>query len=130
MSYTFVNTFDYRNSAGVRIKSDPLHAIQVQPEVKFIGNLNNGWQPYGSVAMVWNIMDDTKFKANDVSLPELSVKPFVKYGIGVRKAWGERFTCFLQTYITNGGRNGVGLQAGFTWTFGKTGPNTNSKKSK
>ena len=118
MSYSFVNTFDYRNGAGIKIDSDPLHAIQLQPELKFIGNLKNGWQPYASVAMIWNIMDDTKFKANDVSLPELSVKPYVKYGVGVRKTWGERLTGFFQTYITNGGRNGVGLQAGFTWAFG------------
>ena len=118
MSYSFVNTFNYRNAAGVKVDSDPLHAIQLQPELKFIGNLKNGWQPYASVAMVWNIMDDTKFKANDVSLPELSVKPYVKYGVGIRKTWGERLTGFFQTYLTNGGRNGVGLQAGFTWTFG------------
>ena len=118
MSYSFVNTFDYTNAAGVRMHSSPLNAIQLQPELKFIGNLKNGWQPYASVAMVWNIMDDTKFKANDVTLPELSVKPYVKYGVGLRKIWGERFTGFFQTYLTNGGRNGVGLQAGFTWTLG------------
>ncbi|MBQ3311997.1 hypothetical protein IJG72_07965 [bacterium] len=119
MSYSFVNTFDYTNAAGVRIDSDPLHAIQLQPELKFIGNLKNGWQPYASVAMVWNIMDDTKFKANDAALPEMSVKPYVKYGVGIRKTWGERFAGFFQTYLTNGGRNGVGLQAGFTWALGK-----------
>ena len=119
MSYSFVNTFNYTNAAGVRINSDPLHAIQLQPELKFIGNLKNGWQPYASVAMVWNIMDNTKFKANDVSLPELSVKPYVRYGIGLRKTWGDRFTGFFQTYLTNGGRNGVGLQAGFRWAIGK-----------
>ena len=118
MSYSFVNTFDYTNAAGVRMHSSPLNAIQLQPELKFIGNLKNGWQPYASVAMVWNIMDDTKFKANDVTLPELSVKPYVKYGVGLRKIWGERFTGFFQTYLTNSGRNGVGLQAGFTWALG------------
>ena len=129
MSYSFVNTFDYRNGAGVKIDSDPLHAIQLQPEIKFIGNLKNGWQPYASVAVVWNIMDDTKFKANDVALPELSVKPYVKYGVGVRKTWGERFTGFFQTYLTNGGRNGVGLQTGFTWVFGG-GKDTKANKAK
>ena len=122
MSYSFINTFDYRNAAGVSIDSDPLHAIQLEPGIKFIGNLKNGWQPYAGVSVVWNIMDRTHFTANDVSLPNLSVDPFVKYGVGVRKAWGERFTGFFQTYITNGGRNGVGLQAGFRWTLGKTQP--------
>ena len=123
MSYSFVNTFDYTNASGVKINTKPLNAIQLQPELKFIGNLKNGWQPYASIAMVWNIMDETKFKANDVALPEMSVKPYIKYGVGIRKSWGERFTGFFQTYFTNGGRDGVGLQAGFTWSVGK-----NSKK--
>lgn len=121
LSYSFVNTFDYTNAAGVRIDSDPLNAIQVEPGIKFIGNLKNGWQPYAGVSVVWNIMDKTNFHANNVSLPELSVKPYVRYGVGVRKTWGEVCTGFFQTYFTNGGRNGVGLQAGFRFTLGKGG---------
>ena len=120
MSYSFVNTFDYHNAAGVGINSDPLHAIQLEPGLKFIGNLKNGWQPYLGVSVVWNIMDNTQFRANDVSLPSLSVDPYVRYGLGVRKAWGEKFTGFLQAYFTNGGRNGVGLMAGFRFTVGKS----------
>ena len=119
LSYSFVNSFDYKNSAGINISSDPLHAIQVEPNLKFIANLKNGWQPYASAGMVWSIMDKTHYMANDVSLPELSVKPYVKYGVGIRKSWGERFTGFFQTFITNGGRNGVGLQFGFRWSLGK-----------
>ena len=118
-SYSFVNTFDYRNSSGVSIHSDPLHAIQIEPGIKFIANLKNGWQPYAGISMVWNILDKSKLSANNVSLPSVSVDPYVRYGIGVRKAWGERFTGFTQAYVTNGGRNGVGLQAGFRWAIGK-----------
>lgn len=119
MSYTFVNTFDYRNAAGVNINSDPLNAIQIAPGVRFIGNLKNGWQPYIGVQMVWNVIDDTRFKANDVSLPDLSVKPYIAYGVGVQKRWGERFTGFLQTMFYNGGRNGIGIQFGFRFALGK-----------
>ena len=57
---------------------------------------------------------------NRVSLPNLSIDPYVKYGAGVRKSWGERLVGYFQTYITNGGRNGVGLQAGFKFSLGKT----------
>ena len=120
-SYSFVNTFNYRNAAGVANESDPLHAIQIEPGIKFIGNLKNGWQPYAGVSMVFNIMDRTRFQANDISLPNFSVNPFVKYGIGVRKTWGERLTGHFQTYFTNGGRNGIGLQAGLRWAIGKKG---------
>lgn len=118
MSYSYINTSNYTNAADVRIHSTPLQAIQLQPELKFIGNLEAGCQPYASVAMVWTSMDDTKFRANDVTLPELSVKPYAKYGVGIRKAWDEGYAGYVQTYITDGGRKGVGFQAGFTWEFG------------
>lgn len=118
-SYSFVNTFNYRNAAGVGIDSDPLHAITIEPGVKFIGNLKNGWQPYAGISMIFNIMDRTRFQANDISLPNFSINPFVKYGVGVRKTWGDRLTGHFQTYMTNGGRNGVGLSAGFRWAIGK-----------
>ncbi|MGN0031100.1 MAG: autotransporter-associated beta strand repeat-containing protein, partial [Candidatus Gastranaerophilaceae bacterium] len=119
LGYTFVKTFDYTNSAGVRVDSDPLHAIQVVPGVKFIGNLKNGWQPYAGIDMVWNVMDKTDVMANDVRLPQLSVKPYVQYGAGVQKTWGERFTGFFQAMVRNGGRNGIILTAGFRWLFGR-----------
>jgi len=117
MSYSFVNTFDYTNASGVRVNSDPLHAIQIEPGIKFIANLKHGLQPYFGVSMVWNIIDKTKFMANDVYLPELSISPFVKYGFGLRKVWGEHFTGFIQAYLTNGGRNGIGLQVGGRYLF-------------
>lgn len=117
MSYTFVNTFDYTNAAGVRISSDPLHAIQIAPGLKFIGNLKNGWQPYIGLQMVWNVMDRARFKANDVSLPDMSVDPYFQYGIGLQKRIGDRFTGFGQAMLRNGGRNGIALQFGFRWAI-------------
>ena len=117
MSYTFVNTFDYTNAAGVKISSDPLNAIQIAPGVKLIGNLKNGWQPYLGVQMVWNIMDRTRFKANNVELPNMSVDPYIQYGVGVQKKVGDRFTGFGQAMMRNGGRNGVALQFGFKWSL-------------
>lgn len=119
MSYSLVDTFNYKNAANVRIKSNNLNAIQMEPGLKFILNLKNGVQPYAGVSVVWNLMDKTEFMANDVSLPNLSIKPFVKYGLGVRKIWGETTTGFAQTYLTGGGRNGVGFQAGCRIRVGK-----------
>ena len=130
LGYTFANTFDYTNSAGVKIKSDPLNAIQVAPGIKLIGNLENGWQPYLGVDMMWNIMGKTDFTANQTQLPNMSVKPYVQYGAGVQKSWGQRFTAFFQTMLRNGGRTGVVLQAGFRWTFGKNTPKSDTAKTK
>ena len=119
MSYSFINTFDYTNAAGVNIKSDPLHTIQIHPTIKFIGNLKNGWQPYASVGMVWNLLNDTKVTANNVALPQMSIKPYVEYGAGIQKTYQDRFTGFVQAMIRNGGRNGIALSFGFKWAIGK-----------
>ena len=118
LSYTFVNTFDYKNAAGVNIESDPLHTIQLNPSVRFIANLKGGWQPYASVGMVWNLMNESKVTANNVRLPEMSVKPYVEYGVGVQRNWADKFTAFLQAMIRNGGRNGVSLTGGFRFMLG------------
>ena len=119
LSYTFINTFDYTNAAGVRIKNDPLHAIQIVPGVKFIVNTKNGWQPYIGVNMIWNLLDESKVSANDVRLPEMSIKPYVQYGIGVQKRFKDRYMAFGQAMIQNGGRNGISLTAGFRCAIGK-----------
>ena len=124
LGYTFVNTFDYKNSAGVNIESDPLHTIQINPSVRFIANLKGGWQPYASVGMVWNLMNETKATANNVRLPEMSVKPYVEYGVGVQRNWADKFTAFLQAMIRNGGRNGVSLTGGFRFMLGSDDDNT------
>ena len=117
LSYALVNTFDYTNAAGVRLKSDPLHTLQIEPSIKLIGNIGT-WQPYANVAMVWNVLNETEVTANNVKLPEVSVKPYVKYGVGLQKKWADKFTAFGQCYVTNGGRNGVGLQAGLRIALG------------
>ena len=119
LSYTFVNTFDYTNAAGVRMKSDPLHAIQVAPGVRLIANTKNGWQPYIGVNMIWNILDKSRVTANDVRLPEMSIKPYIQYGLGVQKRFKDRFMAFGQAMIQNGGRNGIALSVGFRWAIGK-----------
>ena len=119
MNYSFVNTFDYTNAAGVRIKSDPLHTFQLNPQMKFIANLQNGWQPYASVGVVWNVLNVSKVRANEVILPKMSVDPYVEYGVGLQRNWKDRFTGFAQAMVRNGGRNGVALTFGFRWAIGK-----------
>lgn len=119
MAYTFANTFDYVTSQGAKITSLPLNAIQISPGIKIISNLKNGWQPYIGVNMIWNLMDNQKFYANDVPLPEMSIAPYVEYGVGLQRKWGERFTGFVQTMFRGGGRNGLALQFGLRFALGK-----------
>ncbi len=119
ISYSFVHTFAHDNGLGNRVSSSPLNAIQVAPGMKFIFNLQKGWQPYLAVNMRWNIIDKTHFALQDVSIPDMSIDPYVEYGLGLQRRWGERFTGFGQAMIRNGGRNGVMLSFGFKWLLGK-----------
>ncbi|MBE7713787.1 MAG: hypothetical protein E7Z87_08585 [Cyanobacteria bacterium SIG26] len=118
VSYTWVNTFDYTNAAGVKIENDPLHAIQLAPGVKLIGNTKNGWQPYIGVNMVWNLMGKSDATANGVRLPAMSIKPYVQYGVGVQKRFKDHFMGFGQVMVHSGGRNGVSINGGFRWALG------------
>ncbi len=116
-SYSFVNTFNYKTASDVSINTRPLNAIQIEPRMKFIGNFKNYIQPYIAVSVVWNIIDSAKFQANEVYLPDLSIKPFVQYGAGVQKRWGDRVTGFFEAMLRNGGRNGVALLFGFRFSI-------------
>ena len=118
-SYTYVGVEDYTNAAGVKINNNPIHAVQLVPSVKIIGNTENGWQPYALVSMVLNMNGKSDVIANDVSLPQMSIKPYIQYGVGVQKKVKDNFTAYGQAMIQNGGRNGVSFSAGFRWLIGK-----------
>ena len=118
ISYTFVNTFDYTNAAGVNIENKPLHAIQLAPGMKLIGNSKNGWQPYFGASMIWNLMGKNDTTANGVKLPEMCIKPYVQYGFGIQKRFESNFMAFGQAMVQHGGRNGVSLTAGMRWAVG------------
>ena len=117
LAYTFINTFDYKNSAGAKIDSDPLHAIQVAPGVKFIANTKNGWQPYIAANAVMNFMDKSRVMADNVRLPEMSIKPFVQYGVGIQKVFKDNFMAFGSAMLQSGGRNGITLNLGLRWAL-------------
>ena len=118
-SYTFANTLDYRNAAGVKIDADPLHTVQIYPSLRFIANLKNGWQPYARVGMVWNLLNETDVSAGGYNLPEMHIKPYVEYGLGIQKLYKHRFTGFGQAMVRNGGRNGVAITLGFRYALGR-----------
>lgn len=64
-------------------------------------------------------MDKSRFQANNVSLPDMSVDPYFQYGVGLQKRAVERFTGFGQAMVRNGGRNGIALSFGFRLALGK-----------
>ena len=125
ISYTFANTFDYTNAAGVKVENDPMHTLQLHPQVRFIMNTKNNWQPYISAGVVWNPFTSSKSTANGIVLPEMSMKPYAEYGIGVQKRWADKYTAFGQAMVRSGGRDGIALTFGFRWNIGKDGTKPN-----
>ncbi len=119
MSYSFVNAFSPESIMGRSVEAQALNAVQLAPGVKFIANLPYGWQPYLTFNYRFNLGDEAKVKAGNVDIPEMSVKSYVEYGLGMQKRWGNRFTGFGQVQARNIGRNGVGLNLGLRWTFGR-----------
>lgn len=79
-------------------------------------SIDNG-QFYLVTNFIYNILDNTRFSADAVELPQLSVAPFVEYGVGFQRVWKERFMGFLQVLARGGGRNGIALQFGLRWAF-------------
>ncbi len=119
MSYSYINAFDPGKLAGIyNIDADGLHGIQISPQIKFIANLPYGWQPYALFNFRWNLADETHVTINSIDIPEISVKPYLEYGIGVQKRWGDRFTGYGQFLGRGVGRTGVGLNFGFRWSIG------------
>ena len=115
-SYTYVKTSDYTTSAGVDIDSDAIQIVQLTPGLRLMWDAGNGWMPYIGYSYYWNLVDDSKVKANNVVLPEISVKPYSEYALGVIKEW-DVVDSYFQLIYRNGGREGVDLQAGVSYEF-------------
>ena len=115
-SYTYVKTSDYTTSAGVDIDSDAIQIVQLTPGLRLMWDAGNGWMPYIGYSYYWNLVDDSKVKANNVVLPEISVKPYSEYALGVIKEW-DVVDSYFQLVYRNGGREGFDLQAGVSYEF-------------
>lgn len=114
--YTFVLPFDYINAAGTKITSKPLHALTMEPGLKLITSFA-GWRPYAESSIVWNLFDKAEYSADSYELPIIRIEPYVKYGGGVEKTWGEHFSAYGKLYGMSIGRKGMGFQVGMKYVF-------------
>ena len=116
-SYTIFNAFDYTNSAGVRVETEPMQVLQLHPYVRFIKNASCEWKPYATAGMVYNLSATSHFKANGDALPSLGVKPYAEYSLGLQRLWKDRYTIYGQVTGRNGGREGIEISAGTRWNW-------------
>ncbi|MCD8208237.1 MAG: hypothetical protein LUD72_09905 [Bacteroidales bacterium] len=117
VSYTYADIKDYTNAAGVKMDAKGMHAVQLNPNIKWIRNLSNGWQPYLAVGEVWTVAENSNVKANGTRLDTLTYRPYTEYGIGVQKRWANNYDGYAQFMGHAGGRRGFLATLGFRWTF-------------
>lgn len=119
-AYSFINVEDYTNAAGLKMTSKNLMPLTVAPELKAQADLINRWTLYAGGSYVWSFMDDNaSFMTGGVDIPQISIGPYVQYGVGVFKGFGEHLKIGLEGYGRSLGREGYGGQATLRWNFGK-----------
>lgn len=118
-TYTFEKLSDFTSGEGKKIRTDNINAMQVIPSVKLIANLEDGWQPYLGVSVIWDLMDSPAIYEDGVLKQRVNFAPFCEYGGGLQRKWKDRYTAFGQIMLRGGGRNGVSLIAGGRVALGK-----------
>ncbi len=120
-SFTYINPEDYTNAGGVHISGDGFYAVQLNPNVKFIWNMDKGWQPYLTVGEVWTVGKHSDFNATwagqTYKLDELDLDPYTEYGIGIQKRWANERDAYVQVLGHSHGRDGILVNAGIRWNF-------------
>lgn len=106
-AYTFGDAENYQNAVGVHIKSDVMHALTLSPGVKVMADWIGGWTPSIEAAGVWSFFNDSRFTANTASLPDLSIDPYVQYGVGLQKTWPSNFSVYAKVLGKSLGVRGV-----------------------
>ncbi len=116
-SYSYIHPEDFTNAADVRITGSGFRAVQLNPNLKLIWKMNNGWQPYLSVGEVWTVGESTHLRADQYKLDEIELRPYTEYGIGVQKRWANEKDAYVQVLGHSHGRDGILVGAGIRWNF-------------
>ncbi len=117
ISCSSIDMDSYLNGADVQITSDGMIPVNIEPSVSFAADLKDDFITFINLSMAWTVFDDSGFTANDITLPDLKIDPYMQYGIGFSKALGEKFSTRAELYGRSLGRAGIGGQINLRWTF-------------
>lgn len=118
--YMGVKTEDYKNSAGVKIENPFMNVFEFTPEIKVRRRFASGWEGDIRTAYKWYAYSNDKVRAGDILLPEISVKPYVEYGFGLKKnvsVNGVESQFYMDLNRHDGGREGWDGKIGFKYNF-------------
>ncbi len=117
LSYSLVNSEDYTDSSNLSVNSKVLHGMQITPGLKVDGKFNYGIKAFAHAKMVFNVVDKTRVKVDNVKLDRLSIKPYVRYGFGLEKSFSKCCVLHGSVDFINGGINGINAQLGVSYLF-------------
>lgn len=108
-AYTFLSPSNLVNFQSVDMDQSQVNGLTVAPSLRLTYRNETGFEPYIYGGCVIPIMSDIKATGNGLNLETLTLNTWAQFGAGVRKRVSERITCFLETIIRTGGRDGWGL---------------------
>lgn len=117
LSCSIVEIAPYRNTAGVKVDVGRFAPFHIEPGLKLIADLEKDVKSFINISTAWSLSSDTDCTADDIQLPEMSIDPYVQYGLGLEKAFSEKFSAGAEIYGRSLGRMGVGGQLSVRWNF-------------
>lgn len=113
--FSYVNTEDYTNKAGVKIESDDVSIFTLMPGVKLAKNLGKCWILSGDGHYVYSSVSGD-LKADSIVLADNEYDNYFRYSACIEKIWGYT-VAHLRLGRSDGGRSGWNLSAGVEWKF-------------
>ncbi len=104
--YSFVNSEDYTSKSGAKIKNDNLHLFEVAPGLKVNQTFANGWNGFAQAKYAFVMDNGGDTNIDSVVLPNISVKDYVEYGLGVEKDIRSDWSLAATINRRDGGRQG------------------------
>ncbi len=104
--YSFVNSEDYTSKSGAKIKNDNLHLFEVAPGLKVNQTFANGWNGFAQAKYAFVMDNGGDTNVDTVVLPNISVKDYVEYGLGVEKDIRSDWSLAATINRRDGGRQG------------------------
>jgi len=119
LSYINMASYDFISptNANVEVDTNLLAPVQIEPAFKIVANMTKTFQTHANASIVWNLMDDLDFKANDTKLPNMPIETYAQYGVGVSKYFSEKFTMNADVFGRSMGRTGFGGQINLRYNF-------------
>lgn len=117
-SYTYIDADSYRTDRNVKVDFRDIHNFELAPGLKVIKDFGKDLRGYARGRYVWIFNEGQSAKANGIHLPDVEMKDYVEYGLGLEKIWkGRDLSGFIEINRRDGGREGWSEIVGVKWNF-------------